>query len=146
MFAYRGDDGLRQHSNPILPTFGATHDDLTALNDEILDAKPVRLHQPQSAAVEKTHNQPRSPVELRQHRSNLGRAQHHRQPLWPESSRHVLNQWQFDAENMPVKKQQCLIAPDSAWTRSPSHRPQDESGTTPRPTPPCPANVWGDEI
>jgi hypothetical protein len=94
--------------HPILSALGIAHDDFAALDDEILDAKPMRLHQPQAAAIKQIRDQPGCAVELRQYRTHLGGAQYHGQPLGPRCPGDVLQPGQLDVEHVPVKKQQRL--------------------------------------
>jgi hypothetical protein len=68
----------------------------------------MRLHQSQPAAIKKIRDQPRRTVDVRQHRTHFGSAQHHRQPLRARRSRHVVEPRQFNAKHLPIKKQQCL--------------------------------------
>ena len=57
MFADRSE-GRWQHRHVILAALGVTHYDFAAIDDQVLDAKPMRLHQPQPAAIEQIRDQP----------------------------------------------------------------------------------------
>jgi hypothetical protein len=133
MFAKRCDDSRRQDRYPILTALGVANDHFTAFENEILDAKSMRLHQPQPASIEQIRDQPGRTIKLSQHRTHFSRTQYHRTPLRPTRSGNVREPRQLDVEHLPVKKQQSLERlilggrPDPGLDRAPprtSHAPR----------------------
>ena len=51
MLAQRNDDARRQDRHTIPAALGIAYDNFAAHNEEIFDAKPMRFHQAQPAAI-----------------------------------------------------------------------------------------------
>jgi hypothetical protein len=97
-----------QHRDAVLAALGLAHDELTALERNVLDPQSQRLHETQAAAVEQARDQPWSPLQLRQQCVRVGATQHHGQPLRAGRTSDVGEPRQLDLEHVTVKKQQCL--------------------------------------
>jgi methylmalonyl-CoA mutase N-terminal domain/subunit len=60
----RIQDRSRQNRHAILGTFRVPNNDLLPPQDQVLDAKPQRLHQAQAAAIEQVGHQPHRAFDL----------------------------------------------------------------------------------
>src|SRR5207244_4445968 len=66
MRAQRNVERDGQHRDAVLAALRLAHDELTALERDVLDPQSQRLHETQPAAVEQARDQPRSTLQPRQ--------------------------------------------------------------------------------
>jgi hypothetical protein len=86
----RTHQNFRQHGATVAIALATPHDDLPALEIDVLHAQLQRLEQAQARSIQERRHQRRYPAHLPQDRPNLGAAEHGRNahgPLRPNEAR-----------------------------------------------------------
>ncbi|MBI2187338.1 MAG: hypothetical protein HYU37_09520 [Acidobacteria bacterium] len=102
----------RQHRHPILPALPLPHDDLLAIEVEILDPKLETFFETEPGAVEQHHHQPLRAGELLEERADLVSVEHYRQPFRRTRPHNRWNVADGHRQHVFIEKQQrteCLI-------------------------------------
>jgi len=77
--AQRQDDVFGQHGDAVLGALAVAHDQLAALEVDVLDTQPQPFHQPHARAVQQRSDEPGRAAGLVEQRANLAGRQHDRQ-------------------------------------------------------------------
>jgi hypothetical protein len=122
----RGDAGW-QHRHPVLEALVVPHQDLAALEIDILHPQAQAFHDAQAGAVQHPADQCAGAVEPRQERSHLGAGQHHRQAARRLCRLDVVEPGQFDIQHLAVKEEQGALGLVLRRCRNlPGHRQMGE--------------------
>jgi hypothetical protein len=105
MASQRLDDGGWQYGWPVLLTFAASNHNLPPLHIDVLHAKLQAFVQPQSAAVQEGHHNPRDTMEMLHDARDLVAAQDNRHANRHASARHVLDRADLDVEDIAIQEQ-----------------------------------------
>jgi hypothetical protein len=106
-----------QDSHPALPTLGVSHDDLTPLKIQVLDAQAHAFSEPQAGAIHDGGCEPYRTLEPTEQDRDLPRREHHGQ-LGGRLARTRFSSHAVFVRALRHTGTEGLRAPDSAWKRS----------------------------
>ena len=95
-----------QHGPHILSPLAATHDNLLAIEVDVLDPQRQAVRDPQPSPIQDHDDDPERARQLLQKAADFVAAEHHRHPDRQAGARHIGERAGLDAEHILVQKEQ----------------------------------------